>query len=130
MATLRRVVLLVRDVPAACRFYADGLGLTVAAMSDDWAQLATTPDKASGPQLVLRRADSGEAQLGTGYTPMLQFDVAAMDELVPRLLALGAHLDGRIQYGPQGKVAALRTPDGHMVGVVEPAPGNSDAQLR
>jgi catechol 2,3-dioxygenase-like lactoylglutathione lyase family enzyme len=119
MAALRRIVLLVRDVPAAARFYTDGLGLQVAAMSDDWAQLL--PGGAAAPPLVLRRADGGEAQLTAGYTPMLQFDVTDMDALVPRLLALGAHLDGRIQYGPHGKVAALRSPDGHMIGVVEPA---------
>jgi len=39
---------------------------------------------------------------------------------VARCLALGAVLDGPIKYQPQGsRVAALRAPDGHMLGLVE-----------
>jgi hypothetical protein len=37
-----------------------------------------------------------------------------------RCLGLGAVLDGAIKYPPGGaKVAALRAPDGHMIGLVE-----------
>lgn len=45
-----------------------------------------------------------------------------MDETVPRLIQLGAALDGSIQYMPYGKVASVRSPDGHMLGLYEPAP--------
>lgn len=34
---------------------------------------------------------------------------------------MGAHLDGPIQYPAHGKVASLRSPDGHMIGIYEPA---------
>ena len=42
-----------------------------------------------------------------------------MDSTVARLIGLGAELDGPIKYPPHGKVAALRSPDGHMIGLYE-----------
>lgn len=51
---------------------------------------------------------------------MLTFQVADMDAMVPRLMQLGASLDGAIRYEPYGKVAAVRSPDGHMLGLFEP----------
>lgn len=44
-----------------------------------------------------------------------------MDETVPKLMQLGAALDGAVRYEPYGKVAAVRSPDGHMVGLFEKA---------
>jgi hypothetical protein len=38
---------------------------------------------------------------------------------VARCLALGAVMDGSLKFSPHGKVAALRAPDGHMIGLVE-----------
>lgn len=44
-----------------------------------------------------------------------------MDTVVPRLMQLGATLDGAIRYEPYGKMAAVRSPDGHMIGLIEHA---------
>ena len=42
-----------------------------------------------------------------------------MDSSITSLLQLGATLDGPIKYPPFGKVAAVRSPDGHMIGLYE-----------
>lgn len=44
-----------------------------------------------------------------------------MDVTVPRLVQLGAALDGAVRYEPYGKLAAVRSPDGHMLGLYERA---------
>jgi len=61
-----------------------------------------------------------EACLSHGYTPFLSFDVDDMDSTIVRCLQMGGRLDGSIQYPAHGKVAALRAPDGHMIGLYEP----------
>ena len=61
-----------------------------------------------------------EAQLSVGYSPFLNFNVDDMDMIVARCVQMGANLDGPIQYPAMGKVAALRTPDGNMIGLYEP----------
>jgi predicted enzyme related to lactoylglutathione lyase len=52
---------------------------------------------------------------------MMTFDVDDLDTVVQRALEMGGHLDGPIQYPVHGKIAALRSPDGHMVGLFEPS---------
>jgi hypothetical protein len=49
--------------------------------------------------------------------------VSDVSATVARCLQLGAVLDGAIKYPANGgaKVAALRAPDGHMIGLVEEA---------
>ena len=44
-----------------------------------------------------------------------------MDTTVARCLQLGGHLDGPIQYPAHGKVATVKSPDGHMIGLYEPS---------
>lgn len=41
------------------------------------------------------------------------------DNTIYRLLKMGAVLDGPIKHPVHGKVAALRAPDGHMIGLYE-----------
>ncbi len=129
MAMLRQVLLLLRDVPAGVRFFgAEGLGLPVLFASDKYALLGLHGPKApegARPSLALQQVDS-EAQCSTGYSPNLTFDVADMDSVVQRLLGQGARLDGPIKYPVQGKVAAIRSPDGHMLGLFEPNPDLAD----
>jgi hypothetical protein len=84
------------------------------------------PIQALPSKFNLRRyikAVEGEAHLSTGYSPILSFTVCDMDVTVNNLLRLGAVMDGPIKYPVQGKVAAFRAPDGHMLGLFEPAEG-------
>jgi len=114
-AVLKYVMLLQRDVPKAVQFYSEGLGLQVNCVTERWAELQSGETK-----LALKAAD-GEAFVTTGYSPFLSFNVTDMDSTVQRLLMLGAQLDGPIKYPTHGKVAAMRAPDGHMLGLYEPA---------
>ncbi len=70
--------------------------------------------------LALKHVDD-EAHASTGYSPILNFDVADLDGAVNRMLVLGARMDGPIRYPSEGRVAALRAPCGHMIGLFEPA---------
>lgn len=62
-----------------------------------------------------------EAQCCTGYSPLLTFQVDDLDTIIPRLIQHGAALDGPVKHQPYAKIAALRSPDGHMLGLYEPA---------
>ncbi len=139
---LRQVLLLQRDVPKATRFYQEGLGLRVKVLTERWAELeagSTTlalkavegcvqfsrplyameqfcysPDGMSGPTDLHR-----EAYCTTGYTPFLSFSVVDLQQTVSNMLQLGATLDGPIKYPGNGKVAAVRAPDGQMLSLYE-----------
>jgi len=112
----------------ALEFYTAGLGLEAARVTDEWAELRTTSrDKASNnsstaPMSVCLQVVTSEAQVTTGYSPLLQFQLENMDDCIAKCVQLlGGHLDGPIQHPAHGKAAALRSPDGHMIGVYEPA---------
>ncbi|VEU38188.1 unnamed protein product [Pseudo-nitzschia multistriata] len=133
LAHLSRVVLMVRSgegLTKALEFYTAGLGLSAVRVTDEWADLRTTPpasprpgsDVATAPPLsICLRAVTSEAQVTTGYSPLLQFQVENMDQVIAKCVQLGGNLDGPIQYPAHGKIAALRSPDGHMLGIYEPA---------
>lgn len=129
-----RALLMVRGpngVAAAVNFYQNGLGMAVVRHTDHWAELIcpvgsssiTNPTHETNHaihfQLSIQAVES-EASLCVGYSPILNFDVDDMDTIVSRCVQLGANLDGPIQYPAHGKVAALRSPDGHMIGLYEP----------
>eukprot|EP00271_Cylindrocystis_brebissonii_P022278 TRINITY_DN8515_c0_g2_i1.p1 TRINITY_DN8515_c0_g2~~TRINITY_DN8515_c0_g2_i1.p1 ORF type:complete len:126 (+),score=13.14 TRINITY_DN8515_c0_g2_i1:537-914(+) len=112
---LRSIMLLQRDVPRAAHFYSSGLGLALTVCTERWAEL-----QAGNICITLKQVDS-EAHVTTGYSPFLTFHTADLDATLPRLLKLGAVLDGPVKYPTHGKVAALRAPDGHMLALYEPA---------
>jgi len=87
-------------------------------VSDTYACLLTGADE-DAPTIVLTAAES-EAMLTTGYSPHLHFDIEDMDSTIVELLQMGAHLDGAIKHEDHGRVAAVRSPDGHMIGLYEP----------
>eukprot|EP00299_Pterocystis_sp_00344_P008831 c3506_g1_i1.p1 GENE.c3506_g1_i1~~c3506_g1_i1.p1 ORF type:complete len:132 (+),score=15.60 c3506_g1_i1:55-450(+) len=111
---LSQVLLLVRSVPRAVKFYSEGLGLPVAHFSDTWSLV-----NAGGVQIALKSANN-ESEFCTGYSPILNFNVSDVPMTVSRLLQMGAVLDGPIKYQVFGKIACVRTPDGHMIGLFEP----------
>ncbi len=125
-ARLRRVVILVRDVRAAATFYTAGLGLRASSVSETHARLSLS----SNIDLELTPAQS-ESQLCTGYSPLLTLEVDDLDALLPRALAHGGALDGAIIREPYGASAALRAPDGTMIGLHERAglPGDGDTAV-
>lgn len=136
-----RALLMVRGsngVATAVDFYEKGLGMTIIRHTDNWAELicpvvgssinnatsqSSTMEASMGTNFHLSiQASESEASLAVGYSPFLNFDVDDMDSTVARCVRMGASLDGPIQYPAHGKVAALRAPDGHMIGLYEPIP--------
>lgn len=135
-----RALLMVRGsngVATAVDFYGKGLGMTIIRHTDKWAELicpvvgsinnatsqSSTMEASMGTNFHLSiQASESEASLAVGYSPFLNFDVDDMDSTVARCVQMGASLDGPIQYPAHGKVAALRAPDGHMIGLYEPIP--------
>jgi catechol 2,3-dioxygenase-like lactoylglutathione lyase family enzyme len=128
---LARIVLTVRGsegVAQAAHFYHQALGLPLVRLTDDWAELQLTPPSSSlhsngttSPPMTLHvQAVTHEAALSTGYAPILTFEVASVAETIAQCVQLGAHMDGPIQHPAHGTVAALRTPQGHMLGLYEP----------
>lgn len=121
----------------ALEFYSAGLGLQVVRATDEWADLRCRPSSGvsvgdgetppgDGPLMtslsICLQAVTSEAQVSTGYSPLLQFQVQDMDSVIARCVQMGGHLDGPIQYPAHGKIAVLRSPgDGHMIGIYEPA---------
>ncbi|KAG2382095.1 hypothetical protein C9374_005887 [Naegleria lovaniensis] len=114
-SVLKNIMLLIKDVPKSVKFYSEGLGMQVNHVSEHWAELQ------SGQIKVCLNKVEGEAACTTGYSPFLCFDVTQMDKTIYKLIEMGAVLDGPIKYPAHGKVASLRSPDGHMVGLFEHA---------
>ena len=131
-----RALLTVRGaegVANSVHFYQHGLGMSIIRHTDDWAELScpvgktnteATENVTSVPAPAFRLSLKGsynEAELSAGYSPFLCFEVDDMDTTVTRCIQMGANLDGPIQYPAHGKVATIRAPDGHMIGLYEPA---------
>jgi len=132
-----RVLLTVRGaegVANSVHFFQLGLGLTVIRHTDEWAELACLVGKSTNTSKVEASSSNSnpafrlnlkgvynEAELSVGYGPILCFEVEDMDTTIARCIQMGANLDGPIQYPAHGKVATIRAPDGHMVGLYEPA---------
>ncbi|KAI9921286.1 hypothetical protein PsorP6_002349 [Peronosclerospora sorghi] len=104
---LRQLMVLSRDLAKSKHFYQEGLGLKLLRSSDTFAEF----DTQTGVPLCVTLAQS------SGYSPFLNFDIPDLSDAVPRLLMLGAIMDGPIKYPAHGKTAALRSPDGVMIGL-------------
>ncbi|POM59815.1 hypothetical protein PHPALM_31402 [Phytophthora palmivora] len=115
MSRLRQLMVLSRDLARSKQFYQEGLGLKLLRSSETFAEF----DTQAGVPLCIKLAQS-EAACSSGYSPFLNFDIPDLSDAVPRLLMLGAIMDGPIKYPAHGKVAALRSPDGVMIGLYEP----------
>ena len=137
MIRLRNIVLLTYDLKAAIKFYGEkGLGLRllqenpkIAMLGEQTQQNQFSEDSISqgekelplpsGFNLILRTADN-EAQATTGYSPILHFDVDNLDMIISNLLSQGGRLDGAIKYPIEGRSAAIRSPEGQVIGLFEP----------
>jgi len=105
----------------ALDFYgANGVGLTPVSVTESSAKLYSSSKNVDIETPILKKEiDGNEAFLATGYGPFLNFEVEDFDMKIPTLISMGAHLDGKIEYTPIGKVASLRSPHGHMIGLLE-----------
>jgi predicted enzyme related to lactoylglutathione lyase len=111
-AEFKHVMLMVKDVMATVKFYSEGLGLTVKMASPGWAEL-----DANGTTIALHAA----SESSVGSSPILSFHVDDVHGAISSLEALGASMEGEVREPSFGKVAAMRTPDGHLLSLLQPA---------
>eukprot|EP00039_Didymoeca_costata_P006823 m.93709 g.93709 ORF g.93709 m.93709 type:complete len:118 (-) comp13407_c0_seq2:1586-1939(-) len=116
MAQLRSIMLMVPELTQAVQFFNKGLGLKVLSQGEDVADL-----DAGGTLMTIRAVPGNEAVLSPGYSTFLNFNTKDMDTTVYTLLEMGARLDGPILYPTYGKIASVRSPTGHMIGLFEPS---------
>ena len=113
---IRNLVLIVKDPVQSSNFYVDALGLSIKLQSESMVEL-----DAGGISIVLKQAGYQASLLTTGYSPIMTFDVVDVDHAIATALTKGAMLDGPIKRPAFGKFASIRSPDGHMIGLFEPA---------
>jgi predicted enzyme related to lactoylglutathione lyase len=120
-AQFKHVMLMVPDVAASVKFFSEGLGLTVKMSSPGWAEL-----DADGTTIALHLA---RGQQEVAQSPILSFVVEDVVATVATLEELGATLNGEIREPSFGKVAAMNTPEGHMVSLLQPNPAPVEASV-
>ena len=111
--------LVVDDLDAARRFYADLLGREPADTGDDWVQF----DMGEQRIFELLRRDAGRAQYERArFQP--GFPVADMEAARARLLGLGAEQVSAVEGGPEhgGLWCYFRDPQGHVFELTQPIP--------
>lgn len=118
-AQFKHVMLMVEDVLSTANFYHQGLGLTVKMATASWAEL-----EADGTIIALHASSEKPLHISS---PILSFHVADIYTTIEDLEAMGAKLEGQVRQPPFGKVASIRTPDGHLVSLLQPV---DDDQLR
>ncbi|CAN1212013.1 VOC family protein [Tumidithrix helvetica PCC 7403] len=109
----RHIMLMVKDVPATTQFYSSGLGLEITKLSPNMAEL-----DANGTKIIMHGVEEDPK---TGGSPILSFHVDDVVETIAKLEALGGKLEGRIREPSFGKVAAVRSPEGHLLSLLQPA---------
>ncbi|KAI9907555.1 hypothetical protein PsorP6_004741 [Peronosclerospora sorghi] len=96
---LRKLMVLSRYLAKSKHFYQEGLGLKLLRSSDTFAEF----DKQTGVLLCVTLAQS------SGYSPFLNIDITDLSDAVPRILMLGAIMDGPIKYPAHDGGVAITT---------------------
>jgi catechol 2,3-dioxygenase-like lactoylglutathione lyase family enzyme len=112
-AEFKHVMLMVKDVPTSVKFYSEGLGLPVKVSTPGWAEV-----DANGTTIAFHAAESNAH---VGSSPILSFHVDDIYGVIATLESMGAKLEGQVREPSFGKVAAMRTPDGHLLSLLQPA---------
>ena len=110
-AKFSQILLMVTDVVETAKFYSEGLGIRVKEARYGMAEL-----DANGTAIILHHAENPQP----GNSPILSFHVDDVNVTVEKLEAMGGKLEGRIREPFFGKVAAVRTPDGHLISLLQP----------
>ena len=111
-AQFRHIMLMVTDVAAAVKFYSEGLGLPVKVQTPGWGEI-----EVDGATIAFHGTNEAPT---TGSSPILSFSVDDVHQAIADLETLGGKLEGRVREPSFGKVAAVRSPQGHLVSLLQP----------
>jgi predicted enzyme related to lactoylglutathione lyase len=112
-AEFKHIMLMVKDIPAAVNFYSKGLGLKIKNESAGWVEL-----DANGTTLALHGAEENGQ---SGNSPILSFHVDDIYVAIALLESMGGKRQGNVREPSFGKVVAIKTPDGTLVSLLQPA---------
>ncbi|KNC75924.1 hypothetical protein SARC_11560, partial [Sphaeroforma arctica JP610] len=92
------------------------IGLPISLQTDRFVELGE-----QGGSTITIKEVQGESFVGSGYSPFINVTVPDVNEVVTAAMMGGAQMDGPIKHQLYGKVASIRSPDGQMIGLYEPA---------
>jgi len=118
-AQFKHVMLMVEDVLSTANFFHQGLGLPIKIATSSWAEL-----EADSTTIALHASSEKPFLISS---PILSFHVADIYTTIEDLETMGAKLEGQVRQPAFGKVASIRTPDGHLLSLLQPV---DDCQLR
>jgi catechol 2,3-dioxygenase-like lactoylglutathione lyase family enzyme len=126
--TIGDIHIYVSEFEAALRFWAEGLGLTVAEReSSAHSAFARLDFPEDGPSLqIVAPVDRWEPDLRPepGTRPSIGFDVVTtdFDDLLVRLLEHGGRQEGEIENYNDLRVVTVTDPDGNAIDLIEIPP--------
>lgn len=112
---IKNIVVFVRDLPAARRFYKEQLGLPVSQETETMIEFLPACETRLGVALALHEAAQKLVGRHTGIT----LNVKGLDELCKALVETGAHFTEPLERTPWGKMAVVADPDGNEFALVE-----------
>ena len=116
---LRNLILMAQNPSKTANFLVQTVGLIVKHESAAMVELRDTSDILP---IIIKSSDGlSPSVLSTGYSPVMTFDVSNMEASITKAIELGGILDGGIKYPVYGKFASVRSPEGFMIGLFEPA---------
>jgi predicted enzyme related to lactoylglutathione lyase len=112
---IKNIVVFVRDIPAARRFYAEQLGLAISQESETMIEFLPGAETKLGVALAMHEAALKLVGRHTGVT----LCVKGIDALCQGLTEKGAHFTEPLERTPWGKMAVVADPDGNEFALVE-----------
>jgi catechol 2,3-dioxygenase-like lactoylglutathione lyase family enzyme len=121
-----QTLVVVRDVPAASRFYTELLGAESGNGGEEWEQIVVDGELVLQLHHIAVEDHHGPlaspgVPLGNGV--LLWFEVADFDAAVERARGLGAHIETGVHVNPNAMQQELwlRDPDGYLVVLAGPS---------
>lgn len=112
---IKNIVVFVRDLAAARRFYKDELGLPLSQETETMMEFFPAAESKLGVVLALHEAAQQLVGRHTGVT----LTVTDLDLLCQSLTEKGARFTEPLERTPWGKMAVVADPDGNEFALVE-----------
>ncbi|MBJ6799551.1 VOC family protein [Geomonas propionica] len=112
---IKNVVVFVKDIKAARRFYREQLGLPAGQETEYMMEFLPTEGTGLGVSLAMHEAAQKLVGRHTGIT----FTVKGLEELYAKLTQEGVRFTEPLEKSPWGKMAVVADPDGNEFALVE-----------